>query len=74
MTDSRVSPDGPASRHLLSDAFGDVDQIGENYLDLLHAGHAPSRQEILQAYRHLLERLEKRLALIELMFGKHFPQ
>jgi hypothetical protein len=63
---SNESPAGP----LLPDISQHVDQVGDQFLDLLQAGESPDRHEVVQAYRQLTDRLEQRLALIELMFRR----
>ena len=45
-----------------------VDRIAEEYLDRLIAGEVPDRSEILRAHPEVAVDLDRRLALMELLF------
>ncbi len=45
-----------------------VSEICERYLEDLRSGHAPNRVRIAEAHPAISERLQRRLALIELLF------
>ena len=46
-----------------------VFELGEAYLDQLHAGNAPAVTSIIESHPDLVPSLERHLALVELLFG-----
>jgi WD40 repeat protein/tetratricopeptide (TPR) repeat protein len=63
------SPDlRPDSENPTLDLERRVEELAEEYLDRLQAGQPPDRQALLDAHPHLAAVLERRLALVEVMF------
>jgi tetratricopeptide (TPR) repeat protein len=60
--------EGEASEHLSPIAERQVEALVEDFLGLLQCGHKPSRPDLVAEHPHLAPVLDRRLALVEMMF------
>ncbi|MBI3467785.1 MAG: protein kinase, partial [Planctomycetes bacterium] len=73
MSEQKPPEPTPSSDGILEEVERQVESIAERYLDQLQAGQKPDRRALLAAHPEIAKELERRLVLVEIMYGVAQP-